>query len=192
MRVQTRVWLFGLGMMALAFSLYLAGLGQAQEDNEVRDELLKIAAAIQKGDQAAAKSHAKALAQKIETVEDVMNLFRLRTKKGLGVGDTPGAIKPDGIEEKLEKMSEDALSQNAADLEAAALEKMAYVLAAVAEVALAKPPEKKAKLWMGFARDLRAAAPKLAQAAKAKSPPELLKAAAKITLSCNECHTDFK
>src|SRR5438270_111018 len=32
---------------------------------------------------------------------DFMNLFKPRTKKGIGVGDKPGAVIPDGIEAKL-------------------------------------------------------------------------------------------
>src|SRR5262245_63374268 len=66
---------------------------------------------------------------------DVMHAFKLRAVGGLGVGDTPGASKPDGIERKIQKLSNDpALSPGVLAREGAALARTAEVTAAVATV----------------------------------------------------------
>ena len=83
----------GLGLVASARSPSTA------EDAEIRTEVLKLAQAIEKGSEGT-QSQAEAIAKKVE-LEDVMGLFRLRTKKGIGVGVKPGAIKPDGIEAQI-------------------------------------------------------------------------------------------
>jgi len=121
--------------------------------------------------------------------------MKLRKKgKGnaFGVGKKAGAIQPDGIELKLNAIGRDAPGQATVNKEAAALEKMAYQVAAIAEVAIHKPPKDKAKLWIGWAKDLRKAAPELAKAAKSKSPAEIQKAATLMTKTCTSCHTEFK
>lgn len=192
MKRQAHVVLAGVGILALGGGLLLAGLGWAGDDDTAKKGILKIAVALAKGDSAAAAADAKALAKKIEEIDEVMNLLRPRNKKGLGVGDKAGAIVPDGIELKLVQMGRDAPSQQAANKEAAALEKMAHIVGAIAEVAIVKTPKAKAKEWIRYAKEMREAAPKLAEAAKSKSPAELKKAAAQINAACNSCHTAFK
>lgn len=192
MKRQAPVVLVGIGALALGSGLFLAALGRAGDDDAAKKGILKIAAALAKGNSEAASSDAKALAKKIEEIDEVMNLMRPRNKKGLGVGEKPGAIVPDGIELKLVQMGRDAPSQQAANKEAAALEKMAHVVGAIAEVAIVKTPKTKAKEWIRYAKEMRDAAPKLAEAAKSKSPAELKKAAAQINAACNSCHTAFK
>lgn len=197
MKKQACIMLAGLGLLALGLGLYVAGSARAQEGAE-KAAILKIADAIGKGEADAAKTQAKALAGKIEEIEEVMNLMRPRKIKdgkvegGLGVGDKPGAITPDGIEQKLVIMGRDAPSAAKAQKEAAALQKMSHVVAAIAEVAIAKPDKKKPKEWLRYAKEMREAAPKLAEAAKSKSPAELKKAAELINNACNNCHSVFK
>jgi cytochrome c556 len=193
---RTRVWLAGLGLLALGLLFTIAGRVTGGEE-KIKKSVLEIAAAIEKGNSAAAISKAKALAKSVEDIEDVMAVFKLREKGGLGVGAKANAIVPDGVELKLLAMGRDAPGQNTVDKEAAALEKMSYVIAAVAEVALAKPPardegKKKKKDFIRWAKDMRAAAPLLAAAAKSKSPAEIQKAAAKINSTCSTCHAIFK
>jgi hypothetical protein len=196
MTTRARVWLAGVALAAVGLILHLAGKGTAGDNDEAKEAILKIAAALEKGDAGAAKTQAEALAKKIEEIEDVMNLMKPRSKKGLGVGDKPGAIQPDGIELKLVKMGRDAPGGAAAKKEAKALEKMAYVIQAIAEVARLKPPKdeskKKQKEWVRMATAMRDAAPGLAKAAQSKAPAELQKAAAKLNSACNSCHTEFK
>jgi hypothetical protein len=183
-------WLTGTLIGTLASVLYLAGSGTAENQASVRDALLKITAALERGDGAAARSQAKALAAKVQLV-DIFDLLRLRSKGGLGVGKSAKA-NPDGIELKLVKLGRDPLDQATVDREAAELETMAYRVAAMAEVVVLKPaksiPESK---WIKFAREMRAAAAELAGAAKGRSPVEIQKAAVKINASCNGCHSEF-
>ena len=194
MSTRTRIWLGGIGLLTLGLLLHVAGDGTAQED--FKGPILKIAGLIEKGDTTGAKAMAKTLAKKVEDMDDVMGVFKPRTKKGVGVGAKPGAIQPDGIELQLNKISRDAPSQNAANKDAAGFEKMSYVIAAVAEVAMAKLPKddgkKKAKDWLKWSKEMREAAPDLATAAKSKSPAEIQKAAMKINNACNSCHSVFK
>ena len=42
---------------------------------------------------------AETLAKKLDDIADAMDLFKPRKKNGFGVGKTPGAINPDGIEQ---------------------------------------------------------------------------------------------
>jgi hypothetical protein len=196
---RARVWLAGLGLLSLGLVFILAGQGTGGEE-KMKMSVLKIAAAIEKGDKAGATAAAKALANSLkdfDEIEDVMAVFKLREKHGIGVGTKPNAIVPDGIELKLLAIGRDAPGQAAVNKEAEALEKMAYVIAAVAEVAIAKPPakdegKKKKKDFIRWAKDMREAAPGLAVAAKSKSPAEIQKAAAKINSACTNCHSVFK
>ena len=196
---RARGWLVGLGLLALGLVITLAGRSTGGEE-KYKKSVLKIAAAIEKGNSAAAQAEAKALAKSLkdfDEIEDVMSVFKLREKNGIGVGTKPNAIIPDGIELKLLAIGRDAPGQATVNKEAEALEKMSYVIAAVAEVAIARPPDKdegkkKKKDFIRWAKEMREAAPGLAAAAKSKSPAEIQKAAAKINNVCTSCHTTFK
>ena len=121
----------------------------------------------------------------------------LRTKKGLGVGKTPGKIVPDGIELKLTALGRDALAPASLVAEAEALEEMAYVIAAVADVAGAKPPAKfegkqTKKDWITWTQDTRVGADEFAKAVKGKEAQEIKAAAKKLNTVCSTCHEMFK
>jgi Cytochrome C' len=194
---RTHAWLAGLGLLALGMVFIVVSRGMGGGEEKIKKSVLKIAAAIEKGDKAGAAAEAKALAKSVEDIEDVMAVFKLREKHGIGVGPKANAIVPDGIELKLLAIGRDAPGQATVNKEAEALEKMAYVIAAVAEVAIAKPPakdegKKKRKDFIKWAKDMREAAPGLAAAAKSKSPAEIQKAAAKINSTCSTCHSIFK
>src|SRR6266498_2965556 len=92
-----------LGLLAL--TLGATGGEQKSFDPKIKAALDKIAQAFEKGDQDSAKAQAKALAKKIEELNDVMHAFKPRTGKGkikgVGVGSKPGVVEPDGIELKL-------------------------------------------------------------------------------------------
>jgi len=196
---RARGWLVGLGLLALGVVITLAGRSTGGEE-KYKKSVLKIAAAIEKGNSAAAQAEAKALAKSLkdfDEIEDVMSVFKLREKNGIGVGTKPNAIVPDGVELKLLAIARDAPGQATVNKEAEALEKMSYVIAAVAEVAIARPPDKddgkkKKKDFIRWAKQMREAAPGLAAAAKSKSPAEIQKAAAKINSVCTSCHMTFK
>ena len=94
-------------------------------------------------------------------------------------------------------MGKTAKKQNEIDKESADLAEMAYRIAAIAEVAHAKPPEKdepkkKKKDWMEGSADMKKAAVELADASKAKKPVDIKNAAAKLNGTCNSCHAIFR
>ena len=194
-RVRIGALIGTLAVLGLLFVLTRSGNAGGEKD--LAGSIKQIAALIEKGDNAAAAKHAKALAKDTD-LEDVMFSFKPRKKKGIGVGKTPGAIKPDGIEQQFMELSKDELLPQASlDKEAAALEQMGYVTAAVAEFAIAKPPEKDlgqktAKAWGGYAKEMREAAQGFAVAAKSKSPASVHKAAERVNNACNSCHMVFR
>src|SRR6516225_1499935 len=97
MRSDARGWVIGVVFLVAAFCVVTDSRSRSRaDDGEIRGEILKLADAIEKGGDAN-KAQAGAIGKKAE-LEDVMGLFRLRTKKGFGVGEKPGAITPDGIE----------------------------------------------------------------------------------------------
>jgi cytochrome c556 len=70
-------------------------------------------------------------------------------------------------------------------------------VAAIAEVAHAKPPEKdepkkKKKDWMEWSDDMKKSALALADIAKTKKPVEIKTAVATLNANCNTCHAVFK
>jgi hypothetical protein len=175
--------------------LATASHSSAADDKGLRDEILKLAEAIEKGDDGSAQ--AGAIAKKNE-LEDVMGLFRLRTKKGLGIGPTPNAIKPDGIEAKIMNLGRKPLHSGELNAEAKELVRAAYITAAIAAIAKEKCPvdkkqgEKDPQSWKGWATDLQKASVELAKAAEAKKANDIKTAATKMNSSCNSCHGVFR
>jgi hypothetical protein len=187
----------GLAVIAsgLILGVWILSDVRAADDYDPREPVLKLAGGIEKKDKEV-KQQAQAIAKKVE-MESLMHLFQLRSKKGLGVGSKAGAVMPDGIEKKVEVLADKALAGKALDDEAAGLEQMGYAMAAIAEVSLAKPPEKdmgkkKVKDWVKWSEDLRDASLALAEAAKKKDAAGLHKAADKANTSCNKCHDVFR
>src|SRR5438270_615727 len=87
--------------------------GVADDKGNIRDAVDKVADALAKGDSAQANSLAADIAKSNE-LEEVMNLTGLRKptskKPVFGIGDTPGAITPDGIEAKISNLARKAPS----------------------------------------------------------------------------------
>jgi hypothetical protein len=168
----------------------------AADDAEIRGDILKLASAIENGNDGA-KSQAEVIAKKAE-LEDVMGLFRLRTKKGIGVGDKPGVIKPDGIEAQIMNLGKRELRKEQLAAESVDLARAAYIAAAIAEIAEAKCPvdrkqgEKDPNSWRKWAEDMHKSALELAKAANAHKGREVKTAANKLNSSCNACHAVFR
>lgn len=185
------------GVAVLALGLCLLGAGTAADDKkDVREAVLKVAADLEKGNASAAKDGAKQIAKDFE-LDEAMHLFQLRSKKGLGVGDKPGAVMPDGIEAKFINLGKKALPAKQLDKEADALAKAAYVSAALGEIAGHKAPEKKEKNkdpkdWVAWSKEMSATSLELAKAAKAKNANGVKDAASKLNSSCNNCHSAFR
>jgi hypothetical protein len=191
-----RMGIIGLAVTALAAFCVAQGTG-AGENKEVVSAIDKIAAAHKKGDKAAAEKEGQAVGKKLQELYEAMDLMKPRKKDGVGVGAKPGAITPDGIEQMLLKIGRDAPSPAFMNKSSDALEEMAYRIAGIAEVALAKSPAKDkgkqlVKDWVEWSKDMRDSALELAAASKAKSGANVKTAASKLNNSCNSCHSIFR
>jgi len=196
-----RGWLVGAIVLAFGIGvLAVVGNGGAAE-KEAGDPAAvidKIAATLDKGEADAAKKQSEALAKKIEGVGDVMDLFKPRKpdgKGGLGVGDKPGDIKPDGIEKKIMELGKTELKKDAAGKEAVAIAQLANRSAAVGHVAEARSKDegkKDPKSWQKWSQDMQEASQDLAKAAKAKDTAKIKTAANKLNATCNDCHAKFR
>jgi cytochrome c556 len=196
-------WVLSAGIVAaLAIgSLSLVRQGTAaDEDKELRASIDKLADAIAGKDAASAKSQGEAIAEKTDDLETVMNLMNPRDEGGFGVGPAPGKIMPDGIEKKIQAiaMGKEALGPDQVNEQAAALERLANRVAAIAEVAqhLCPVKEKKGKKdpkdWQTWTQDMRAHAGELATAARAKDAAAVKAAVGKLDQTCTSCHKVFK
>lgn len=193
-----RGWISGGIGLALAF--WLVTTGSAADEAELKKlcaEIPKLAEAIKKKDDAQLKKLADAL--KKNNLDAIMAVCGLRNLGGLGVGDKPGAIKPDGIEKKVEALAKKALLPTQLKDEAPAIAKMAYEIAAVNELTILHTPDKdmgqaKKKTWVESTKDLQAAALELAGAASANAPdPKAIqKAAARVDTNCQKCHAEWR
>lgn len=191
-----RMGMIGLALAGLAAFCVAQGSG-AGENNEVAGLVDKIAAAHKKADKAAAAKEGQAVGKKLEELYEAMDLMKPRAKGGFGVGAKKGAIVPDGIEQMLLKVARDAPTPGFMNKSSDALEEMAYRIAGIAEVSLAKAPtkdqgKKLVKDWVEWSKDMRDSALELAAASKAKSGANVKTAASKLNNACNSCHTVFR
>ncbi|HEV3256526.1 MAG TPA: hypothetical protein VG013_06590, partial [Gemmataceae bacterium] len=195
MKMHLRLLAVGAAGLALALGFLVAtsATSAADDEKDVRDDVLKMADMIAKNDVDGAKKHAKTLDEDLDP-EDVMSAFSLRTDKGkggVGLGANPGEINPDGIEKKLQDLAEKKpLTPKALEKQAKALERAGYIAAAVALAVQDRPPvkdkegDKDPADWKKWAADMHAAAREFAAAAKGKNPQGLKDAATKLNDSC--------
>jgi hypothetical protein len=196
--MRTRL-LLGVAMVAGIGLLSGGYASSADEQGGLKGSVQKVADALASDNAAEASKLAADIAKSGE-IEEVMNLMKRRDqakdkKKVFGVGETPGESKPDGIEARVLNLKKTSKSQ--LDKDNAALITMAYRIAAIAEIAKAKPPEKdegnKKKVdWLKWAGSMGDSAKELATAAKNKSLPEFKAAADKLNSACSNCHSTFR
>lgn len=142
---------------------------------------------------------AKAIAElaKKYSLDELMHVFKFRAKGGLGVGETAGAITPDGIEAKLQGLQKKEADK--ADLAKngkayATIGEVSLILAEISEAFTPKEKkgEKDPKKWKEFVEKMRVGSKDLITASN-KSDAKLLKKAAKeLNDSCIECHGIFR
>lgn len=185
------------GCMGFAF-LVLGGSGRSADDGEkeLRDGLAKLAVALEKKDEAEAKKLVADLAKKFD-MEAIMFMHAERSKGGLGVSLKPDEAKPDGIEKKVVALAKKPMPPDQLNAEAEALAQMGFRMAAIAEVTLARAPEKdeggkKRKDWLDQAAGYRTASLQLAEGAQAKKSEAVQQAAKKADATCARCHDVFK
>jgi len=144
-------------------------------------------------------SDTKAIAElaKKYSLDELMHAFKLRAKGGFGVGETAGAITPDGIEAKLQGLQKKEADK--ADLAKnskayATIGEVSLVLAELSEAHTPKDKkgEKDPKKWLEFVEKMRKGSKDLIVASN-KSDAKGLKVAAKVLNdSCVECHGIFR
>jgi hypothetical protein len=172
--------------LGIALSLAFGFVTAAEEDKDVKADILKLADALQKNDTATVKKLVDQL--KKQDLEDIMSTMKPPSKKGFDV------VK-EGVEIKLNSLSKRASDVNA---NAAAYEKMGKIVAAIAEVTAVKCPvdkkqgDKDPKKWAEWTKDLKDGAKSLTSAAKAKDAKGVSTAAKKVTSACNDCHGVFR
>jgi cytochrome c556 len=191
--MKSRHGLIRLSALLAGIVLCVAGRGGAADDSKARENLLKAAEALEKNDAAAAKTAIQALQK--EDVDVVMDLLKLRSKGGIGVGEAKGAIKPDGVEAKIQALDKAAPSPKEAQADSAALARAGYTTAAVADAVMNKVPMDKKKQeaqWKGFAKEMRTASMNFAKAAQSKDGAKIQAAAKELNNSCIKCHDMFR
>jgi hypothetical protein len=169
----------------------------AVDKDQVKNDILKLAETIARGDHSAADQQAAEIAKRSQ-LENVMDLLKLRSKQGLGIGSVPGSMRPDGIEAQIINLSKKAMRPNDLEARAKDLAQAARIAAAVALVAQRSCPvatregDKDPKQWAAWSRDMYEGALRLAAAAEAHNPKDVKAVASKLDTSCNACHAVFK
>ena len=142
---------------------------------------------------------AKAIAElaKNYSLDELMHVFKFRAKGGLGVGETAGAITPDGIEAKLQGLQKKEADK--ADLAKngkayATIGEVSLVLAEISEAFTPKDKkgEKDPKKWKEFVEKMRVGSKDLITASNKSDAKGLKKAAKVLNDSCIECHSIFR
>ncbi len=190
MRIEAR--LLAVSGMVLA----MATLSFAEPPDGPQAEIRKIAEALEKGDMKTAQSMGKALAEKAE-MEDIMHMFSLRSSKGEGVGPTANAIKPDGIEAKLLSILKRPMSAEQLKSEGPAIERMAYIAAAIGETVVHKAPkDKKGEMdpakWKLWCEEMSKTGVALGKEIKGGNAKKVMEAAIKLDSTCKNCHGVFR
>lgn len=171
----------------------------AEEGKTPRDAILRIAEAMAHNHADEAQQLAGGL--KDVDVDDIMPVFSLRTprnKRALGLGPTPGAIRPDGIEKKLEALASRPLAPAELTAQAEALERAAYVAAAVGVIIRDKCPvetkqgNKDPKEWRNWSEEMVKLALDFASAVKSHDPTAVKRSAERLDANCKSCHAPFK
>jgi len=144
----------------------------------------------------------QAVANKHKELRDIMNVFKPRKKEaevsGLGVGDRPGAILPDGIEQKILRMAGNLGVTEKDIAKAPALKRMSQIAAAVAAATVLKPNDKAQKnaasmqQWKDWSKEMHDSAQDLIKALEAKDRSRAKSAVMKLHDTCTKCHGEFR
>lgn len=141
----------------------------------------------------------KAIAElaKKYSLDELMHVFKFRAKGGLGVGETAGAITPDGIEAKLQGLQKKEADKADLAKNGKAYATMGEVSLILAEISEAHTPkdkkgEKDPKKWKEFVEKMRTGSKDLITASNKSDAKGLKKAAKELNDSCIECHGIFR
>jgi cytochrome c556 len=170
-----------------------ADIKEAQKATEALQKLIDAVVAKQQDIPALAK----ALNDKTDLKHVMWSAYKPRSKGGLGVGAKAGAVKPDGIEYKLNDMTKGPLPAARLEKESPDLIRMAQAAQAMVEIAEINTPKKddgkkKVADWKKFNKDQKDGAQELIEAVNANNPKAVQAAATKLYGSCTSCHGQFR
>lgn len=194
---KIRTVIVGLG---LALIIGVHGSAKPAAEDEAYADIKKQADLVGKKNWDDLAKDGKALAKKHEDMLDIMNAFKLRKGKiaGIGVGDTPEAIQPDGIEAKIINISKKPMNPTTLEKEQKDLIRMAEISAAIASITVHQcPVEKKTKDrdpkdWNKWMKDMYDESNELIKALKEKNALGVKSAAFRLNGTCVECHAVFR
>jgi hypothetical protein len=207
MKRTTRGMICGAVALMLGMGLVARAADEEPVPKDVREAIMKIGDLLDKGKAEDAQKEAAAIAKKAGfdggkpgSCELLMRAFSVRAKKGFGVGDKPGMIKPDGIEAKIQVLGDDKkkLSDKTLKNEAPEIKKLALVAAAIGDISVAATPKKddgkkKAADWKKWSTEMRDYGMKLADAAgKGSAAKDVQIAARNLDGSCTSCHEVYR
>ncbi len=190
-----------LVIILAATATALVGSAPMQPGGDLKKTVHDIATQLrkaekEKGDGKAAKDLAAKTGKKIEETTELMAMFKLRDKGGLGVG-SPGALSMtrDGIEPLIREMARIVPPIVLKDI--GALEDMGYMIAAMGLIVDAKGPPKAAdakgiKLWHEYAHETHVQGLAFAKVVASKDQAKIKLAAYKVNNACGGCHAFFK
>jgi hypothetical protein len=165
--------------------------------------VFKAAHLLEIGDFFAAKQTIEAFA-KDKQVEDLALLFARRTKQGprvnsLGIGPTPGAFQPDGIEQLIIQLDSDRLiDHKLLERHADDLSRAFYITAVIGEGHRSHCPvkqktgKKDPKDWDRWCLQLRDSAFEMAGVVQDKQPKTVREVAKRLNNACFSCHDVFR
>jgi len=126
---------------------------------------------------------------------DLHTLFTVRrpgvTRSGLGVGESPGAVTPDGIEAKLYRLARRRLTALEMTAEGKALARMGDVTAAIAAVTASQGEEARRvppARWQQLSKEMYVEARAFRDAVRANDLAKVQQSAAQLAGVCSQCH----
>ena len=188
------------GAAVLALGLVFLAAGQAADDKGPREEVDKLAAVAAKSPDELQKK-ADAFAKNLDSLEDVMNLMKKRTRDGkspgVGIGPTATNAPDDGIEARIQNMGKKSPTAAQLKKDKDDLMQMVNRTKAIAAITIAKTPKKKEgdkdpKDWKEYREEMAKQADALGKAIEAADPKAVKDAASKLNGSCTNCHGKFR
>jgi len=187
--------------MVLAFAAIGVARDKDKEEDkdvvEARKDVLDVLKAVEdgKGDKDLADK-ADAIKKKDVELNNLMRVFKLKEKGGLGFGEKPD--DKSGMEAKIIELSrtERGPAKEKLKKESKDLIKLAQLNIAMAEIGKPHFPGNKGgktkKDWEKWFDDQKQAAKELIEAVKKEDGKAVAKAAKDLLSTCTDCHADFR
>jgi cytochrome c556 len=195
-----------IGSLALGIGLLASSVTRGDDDDDLPDikEAQKVTDKLKKLTDAVADGKTKDLADLKKAVNDTTDLkhimwaaYKPPAKGGFGANPKPDSKAGEGIERRLDLLSQKGITQGQLAKESDNLIRAAQVAQAMAEIAeLNTPrmnmPKKPIADWTKFNNQQKEGAKELIDAVKANKPADVKTAATKLYGSCTSCHGVFR